>query len=285
MNILVTGANGQLGNELRRLAPQHGSHQFFFTDVEELDITDAQAIFTFVKKESINLVINCAAFTAVDKAENQQELCHLLNAEAPGFLAAAMNEVDGWMLQISTDYVFDGTSHVPYRETDPTAPIGVYGRTKLEGEEIVMRTCPKGVIVRTAWLYSSFGNNFVKTMIRLGREREELGVVFDQIGTPTYAADLADAVLQMVEHGLVAGIYHYSNEGVTSWYDFAQEIHRQAGITNCLVRPLHTAEYPTPAQRPHYSVLDKNKIRQTYGISIPWWGEALTRCISELTQF
>lgn len=283
MNILVTGANGQLGSELRALSPQHKAHHFFFTDVAELDITNAQAVRRFITQEQIDVLINCAAFTAVDKAESEPDLCDLLNHKAPALLAEAIHEVGGWMMQISTDYVFDGTAHVPYKEDAPTSPNSVYGRTKLLGEEAVRAACPQSVILRTAWLYSSFGNNFVKTMMRLGRERGELGVIFDQIGTPTYARDLADAILQIVEKGPVAGTYHFTNEGVTSWYDFAREIHRQAGIL-CHVRPLHTEEYPTPAARPHYSVLDKTLIKQTYGITIPWWTESLARCLEALKK-
>ena len=282
MNILVTGANGQLGNELRLIAPQHNNHTFHFTDVAELDITDADAVHTFVKNNHISVLINCAAFTAVDKAENQPELCHLLNAEAPRLLAEAMQESGGWMLHVSTDYVFNGTAHTPYTEDSPTCPIGVYGRTKLAGEKAVREACPQSVIVRTAWLYSTFGNNFVKTMLRLGRERESLGVIFDQIGTPTYAHDLAAALLTIVEKGSKPGTYHFTNEGVTSWYDFTRAIHRLAGITTCRVTPLHTAEYPTPATRPHYSVLDKTKIKQTYDINIPWWEDSLAECIKQL---
>ena len=284
MNILVTGANGQLGNELRLLAQQHTNHTFHFTDVAELDITDADAVHTFIKDNSIDVLINCAAFTAVDKAESQPELCQRLNAEAPRLLAEAMHEANGWMLHVSTDYVFDGTAHIPYTEDASTSPIGVYGRTKLAGEEAVRQACPESVVVRTAWLYSTFGNNFVKTMLRLGREREELGVIFDQIGTPTYAADLAAALLAIVDKGPVPGTYHFTNEGVTSWYDFTRAIHHLAGITTCRVRPLHTAEYPTPAARPHYSVLDKTKIKQTYGISIPWWMDSLAKCIEKLDR-
>ncbi|MBR1712395.1 MAG: dTDP-4-dehydrorhamnose reductase [Alloprevotella sp.] len=284
MNILVTGANGQLGSELRRLVKEGAGvpDEFIFTDVEELDITDAEAVRHCVAEKRVGLIINCAAFTAVDKAESEPELCDLLNHRAPRLLAETMAEVGGQLLHISTDYVFDGTAHRPYTEDAPTCPNSVYGRTKLLGEEALMEACPNSVIVRTAWLYSSYGNNFVKTMLRLGRERESLGVVADQIGTPTYARDLASALLQMVRHGLVPGIYHYSNEGVTSWYDFTREIHRQAGITSCRVSPLHTEDYPAPAPRPHFSVLDKTKIKATYGITIPWWADSLRNCLNEL---
>lgn len=284
MNILITGANGQLGSELRLLAPQHPNHKFLFTDVQELDITNETAVRSFIKEASVELIINCAAYTAVDKAESDQDLCHRLNAEAPGLLAHAISDAGGSIIHISTDYVFDGMAHIPYTEATPTHPNSTYGSTKLAGEEAVRKGCANSVIIRTAWLYSTFGNNFVKTMMRLGREREELGVIFDQIGTPTYARDLAEAILQIVEKGLVPGVYHFTNEGATSWYDFARLVHQLEGISTCRVRPLRTEEYPTPAARPHYSLLDKAKIKQTYGINIPWWQDALARCIEELQR-
>lgn len=284
MNILVTGCNGQLGNEIQLLEKGNGKHVFFNTDVNELDITDENAINAFVDANNIDGIINCAAYTAVDKAESNEALCHTLNATAPGYLAAAMGKRGGWMVQVSTDYVFDGTKHTPYSETDPTCPDSVYGRTKLEGEQLVRQHCERAMIVRTAWLYSIFGNNFVKTMIRLGKEKPELGVIFDQIGTPTYARDLAVAIMTAVEKGIIPGIYHFSNEGVTSWYDFTKAIHRIAGISGCHVRPIHTEEYPTPARRPHYSVLDKTKIKATYNIEVPYWEESLAECISKLDK-
>lgn len=284
MNILVTGCNGQLGNEIQLLEKGNGKHVFFNTDVNELDITDENAINAFVDANNIDGIINCAAYTAVDKAESNEALCHTLNATAPGYLAAAMGKRGGWMVQVSTDYVFDGTKHTPYSETDPTCPDSVYGRTKLEGEQLVRQHCERAMIVRTAWLYSIFGNNFVKTMIRLGKEKTELGVIFDQIGTPTYARDLAVAIMTAVENGIIPGIYHFSNEGVTSWYDFTKAIHRIAGISGCHVRPIHTEEYPTPARRPHYSVLDKTKIKATYNIEVPYWEESLAECISKLDK-
>lgn len=284
MNILVTGCNGQLGNEIQLLEKGNGKHVFFNTDVNELDITDENAINAFVDANNIDGIINCAAYTAVDKAESNEALCHTLNATAPGYLAAAMGKRGGWMVQVSTDYVFDGTKHTPYSETDPTCPDSVYGRTKLEGEQLVRQHCERAMIVRTAWLYSIFGNNFVKTMIRLGKEKTELGVIFDQIGTPTYARDLAVAIMTAVEKGIIHGIYHFSNEGVTSWYDFTKAIHRIAGISGCHVRPIHTEEYPTPARRPHYSVLDKTKIKATYNIEVPYWEESLAECISKLDK-
>lgn len=284
MNILVTGCNGQLGNEIQLLEKSYENHNFFNTDVNELDITDTQAIERFVDEHSIDGIINCAAYTAVDRAEENEALCGKLNADAPGWLAVAMGRRGGWMVQVSTDYVFDGTKHTPYVETDGTCPDSVYGRTKLAGEKLVVENCSRSMIVRTAWLYSTFGNNFVKTMMRLGKEKPELGVIFDQIGTPTYARDLAVAIMTAVDKGIVPGIYHFSNEGVTSWYDFTKAIHRIAGITGCHVRPLHTSEYPTPANRPHYSVLDKTKIKQTYNIEIPHWEESLAECISQLDK-
>ena len=282
MNILITGCNGQLGNEMQLLEKDNPQHQWFNTDVQELDITDVDAIRSFVQEHQIDGVVNCAAYTAVDKAEENEELCTKLNAEAPAYLASAVGSRGGWMIQISTDYVFDGTSHIPYVEDDETCPNSVYGRTKLVGELNVQKLCEQSMIIRTAWLYSAFGNNFVKTMIRLGKERPELGVIFDQIGTPTYARDLAVAIMTAIHKGIVPGLYHFSNEGVISWYDFAKAIHRIAGITTCHVKPLHTAEYPTPARRPHYSVLDKTKIKKVYGIEVPYWEESLRDCIEKL---
>ena len=282
MNILITGCNGQLGNEMQLLEKQHPQHTYFNTDVTELDITNREAIEAYVEQHQIDGIVNCAAYTAVDKAESDEDLCQLLNAEAPAFLAHAIGQRKGWMIQVSTDYVFDGTHHTPYQEDDDTCPNSVYGRTKLVGEFNVQKFCQRSMIIRTAWLYSTFGNNFVKTMMRLGRERSQLGVIFDQVGTPTYARDLARCIFVAIEKGIVAGIYHFSNEGVISWYDFAKAVHRLAGITTCHVRPLHTSEYPTPAARPHFSVLDKTKVKQTYGIEIPYWEESLLECIEQL---
>lgn len=284
MNILITGCNGQLGNELQLLEKNYSEHTFFNTDVHELDITNAEAIDKFVSSNNIDIIINCAAYTAVDKAESNKELCQLLNAEAPAYLAKAISKRNGWMIQVSTDYVFDGTKNTPYIETDSPCPNSVYGSTKLDGEKAVEQACKNTMIIRTAWLYSSFGNNFVKTMMRLGKEQEELNVIFDQIGTPTYARDLAVAIMTAVEKGIVPGIYHFSNEGVISWYDFTKAIHRLSGITSCHVRPIHTEEYPTAATRPHYSVLDKTKIKKTYGIEIPYWEDSLAECINILNK-
>ena len=282
MNILITGCNGQLGNEMQLLEAKNPQHTYFNTDVEELDITDQEAVGAFVEYNQIDGIVNCAAYTAVDKAEDNQELCDMLNHVAPGYLAEAIERRGGWLIQISTDYVFDGTNHTPYVETDPVCPNSVYGRTKLAGEEAAQRDCSRTMIIRTAWLYSTFGNNFVKTMIRLGNERPQLGVIFDQIGTPTYARDLAVCIMTAINQGVKPGVYHFSNEGVISWYDFTKAIHRLAGITTCTVRPLHTSEYPTPAARPHYSVLDKTKIKQAYGIEIPYWEESLAECVKQL---
>ena len=284
MNILITGCEGQLGNEIRLLQSQHEKHVFFNTDVAELDITDQQAVERYVDEHEIDGVVNCAAYTAVDRAESDKERATAINTLAPSYLAAAIERRGGWLIHISTDYVFDGTKHLPYVETDTPCPEGVYGSTKLAGEFGATKFCKRTVIVRTAWLYSPFGNNFVKTMMRLGREREQLNVVFDQIGTPTYAADLAGAIMSIVEHGVVPGVYHYTNEGVCSWYDFTKSIHRIAGITGCTVLPIHTAEYPTPATRPAMSVLDKTKIKNTYALTIPHWEESLVKCIDRLTD-
>ena len=284
MNILITGCNGQLGNEIQKLEKVNPQHTFFNTDVAELDITNQLAIDQFIQENKIDGIINCAAYTAVDKAESNKLLCTALNAEAPAYLAMSIEKRGGWLVQVSTDYVFDGTKHTPYVATDTPCPDSVYGSTKLAGEIAVQKLCKKTMIIRTAWLYSTFGSNFVKTMIRLGKEKSELGVIFDQIGSPTYARDLAVAIMTAVNKGIVPGTYHFSNEGVISWYDFTKAIHRIAGINGCHVKPLHTAEYPTPANRPHYSVLDKTKIKDTYGIEVPYWEESLQECITELTR-
>lgn len=290
MNILITGCNGQLGNEMQLLAKHNSQHRYFFTDIvipegmkaSVLDITKKEDVNAFVQENQIDCIVNCAAFTAVDKAEESVELCRRLNSDAPGILAEAIDKRGGCMIQISTDYVFDGTAHIPYTEDAPTCPNSVYGTTKLDGEKAVAAVCKKYMIIRTAWLYSTYGNNFVKTMIRLGKEKPSLGVIFDQVGTPTYARDLAMAIMTAINKGIVPGIYHFSNEGVISWYDFTKAIHRIAGISSCEVKPLHTSEYPTPAARPHFSVLDKTKIKRTYGIEIPYWEDSLKECISKL---
>lgn len=279
MNILVTGANGQLGNEMRVVAVEQNQLAYYFTDVAELDICNEQAVEHFVAERAIDCIVNCAAYTNVNKAEEDAVLCDKLNHLAPANLARVAAKYRIGLVHVSTDYVFNGEHHVPYREDDATCPNSVYGTTKLAGEEAIRTIHPEAVIIRTAWLYSSFGNNFVKTMLRLGKEREELGVVFDQIGTPTYARDLARAIQHIIGSDVVPGIYHYSNEGVCSWYDFTKAIFDLAGISTCCLKPLHTDEYPTPAARPHYSVLDKTKIKQTYGVEVPHWIDSLRECM------
>lgn len=285
MNILITGSNGQLGNEVRVLSKTHTNHRYFFTDVIEaegvsvLDITDRKAVSAFVAAHAIDLIVNCAAYTNVDKAEDDEATALKINAEALTVLGSQGIKV----LHISTDYVFSGDEHVPCRETDPVAPRTAYGRTKYEGEKNLLAVCPEAVILRTAWLYSSFGNNFVKTMIKLGNERPELGVVFDQIGTPTYAADLAWAIFTVIESPVWhAGIYHFTNEGVCSWYDFTIAIHELAGVKDCYVRPILSEEYQYKTPRPHYSVLDKSKFKKTFNVAIPYWLDGLKRCVTLL---
>lgn len=284
MNILITGCNGQLGNELQLLQQANNQHHWLNTDVAELDITNQLAVEQYVAENKVDGIINCAAYTAVDKAENDKQRCTAINTEAPAYLAHAIEKRGGWIIQVSTDYVFDGTAHTPYEETDTPCPDSVYGSTKLAGELAVQKFCKKSMVIRTAWLYSTFGNNFVKTMIRLGKEKEEIGVIYDQIGSPTYARDLAIIILTAVEKGINPGVYHFSNEGVTSWYDFTKAIHRIAGIKGCHVKPLRTSEYPTPAKRPSYSVLDKTKLKKTYDIEIPYWEDSLAECISSLEK-
>lgn len=279
MNILVTGANGQLGNEMRVVAAEQKQLVYHFTDVAELDICNEQAVERFVAENAIDCIVNCAAYTNVNKAEEDAVLCDKLNHLAPANLARVAAKYRIGLVHVSTDYVFNGEHHVPYREDDATCPNSVYGTTKLAGEEAIRTIHSEAVIIRTAWLYSSFGDNFVKTMLRLGKEREELGVVFDQIGTPTYARDLARAIQHIIGSDVVPGIYHYSNEGVCSWYDFTKAIFDLAGISTCCLKPLHTDEYSTPAARPHYSVLDKTKIKQTYGVEVPHWIDSLRECM------
>lgn len=283
--LLVTGANGQLGNSIRLLADKYPGYNFLFTDVDTLDITDPVAVRAMIKDNGVDYVLNCAAYTAVEKAEEDEALCRRINAFAVRVLGEAAQEAGAKMIHVSTDYVFSGTACRPYVETDATRPVSAYGRTKLAGEKALLEVCPEAVIVRTAWLYSEFGNNFVKTVLRLGKERDELRFVFDQIGTPTYAGDLAAALLAVVAAGernaFVPGIYHFSDEGVCSWYDFTVKILQLAGI-DCRVLPIETSEYPTKAVRPPYSVLNKRKIKQTYGIAIPHWEESLRLCLSKL---
>ena len=258
------------------------AYLFVGNQITDLDICDEKAVAAYIEEHLIDIVVNCAAYTAVDKAEDNVELCDRLNHLAPGYLAKAIQSRGGALIQVSTDYVFDGSAHVPYGEGQPTCPDSVYGSTKLAGEQEALKYCSSTVIIRTAWLYSAFGNNFVKTMLRLGKERESLGVVFDQIGTPTYARDLAAAIFTILDKGIVPGVYHFSNEGVCSWYDFTKMIFRLAGITSCQVKPLHTCEYPAKANRPHYSVLDKTLIKETYGVEIPYWVDSLQECVQKL---
>ena len=282
--ILITGANGQLGNEIRVASGQFPQFRFFFTDVTELDICNREAVQAYMAENHMDGIVNCAAYTAVDKAEDDAETCYRINRDAVKNLAEAAREYKLDIIHVSTDYVFDGKSYLPYTEVMPVYPSSVYGKSKLEGERILMEICPEAVIVRTSWLYSSFGNNFVKTMLRLGQERDKLNVIFDQVGTPTYAADLAVALLSILAAGKpAAGIYHYSNEGVCSWYDFTRSIHRLAGIS-CDLVPIESKEYPVRTPRPHFSVLNKAKIKQTYGIEIPHWEDSLEKCIRLLVK-
>ena len=277
---LVVGSNGQLGNELKLLLQDKA----VYVDKDELDITDKQAVQNFVNGKNFEAIINCAAYTAVDRAEDDVDIATQLNVTGPAILAMAIERREGWLIHISTDYVFDGTHCTPYTEDEPTCPMSVYGRTKQVAENTVMQYCRKAMIIRTAWLYSEYGNNFVKTMLRLGREREQLKVVYDQIGTPTYAGDLADVILNVITKGIVAGIFHYSNEGVISWYDFTKAIHEMASITRCEVLPIRSAEYPAKAPRPAYSVLDKQKIKTQYNIRIPYWKDSLAHCLHLLKE-
>lgn len=284
MNILVTGANGQLGCEMRRLGAV-SPNNYIFTDVAELDITNADAVMYVAKHYSIDAIINCAAYTNVDKAESDQETAELINATAVGNLARAMKEVGGTLFHVSTDYVFGSEGNTPRTEEMPLNPLGVYGLTKLHGEQAIEESGCKALIFRTAWLYSEFGNNFLKTMLRLTAERDQLNVVFDQVGTPTYAGDLALAIFSIIEAGVYPGnegVYHFSNEGVCSWYDFAVEIAAAAGHTGCRINPCHSCEFPSPVTRPPYSVLDKTKIKKTFDIDIPHWRESMEYCIKRL---
>ena len=296
LNILVTGSNGQLGSELKMLNDKCSmlNYRCFFTDKEELDITKKEDIEEFVNRNSIDLIINCAAYTAVDKAESQKEITDLINHKAVAYLAQTAKEYNIFLIHISTDYVFDGTNYKPYKEEDKTNPQSIYGVSKLKGEEAFVNSGAKGVIIRTSWVYSSFGANFVKTMLKLGKEREELGVIYDQVGTPTYAKDLAEAILRIVdvkckmlnEGNLKSNnveVYHYSNEGVCSWYDFAKEIMKIAKI-ECEINPIETKDYPTPAKRPFYTVLNKSKIKREFNINIPYWKDSLDICLKILGE-
>jgi dTDP-4-dehydrorhamnose reductase len=287
-NILITGANGQLGNELKVLFHQYQSFNFFTSDVDTLDLCNKKEIEDFTGQNEIHYIVNCAAYTAVDKAEDEAELCYKINRDAVRNLAEAARG-KAKIIHISTDYVFDGTATTPYRETDKTYPQSVYGKSKEAGERVLLELAPESIIVRTAWLYSSFGNNFVKTMMRLGKERSSLNVVNDQIGTPTYASDLAKALLDIIVFSektqtFASGIYHYSNEGITTWFDFTKKIFQLTGIKNCQANPIPTSGYPTKATRPMYSVLDKTKIKKTFALTVPEWEDSLEKCLINYTQ-
>ena len=289
MNILVTGANGQLGNEIQKVS-KHSQDHYIFTDVcdgyEKLDITNLDAIRQMVAQLDVKCIINCAAWTNVDAAETAGDIVEQLNAKAPENLAMAMKEVGGLLVHISTDYVFGGDPYnTPCREDQKGSPTGVYGLTKLHGEQRILATGVKHIILRTAWLYSEFGKNFVKTMLSLTATKPQLKVVFDQCGTPTYAGDLADVIYDIIENRKFdnnEGIYHFSNEGVCSWYDFTKVIAQMAGHTTCDIQPCHSDEFPSPVKRPAYSVLDKSKIKDTFGITIPYWTDSLRKCIAAL---
>ena len=287
MNILVTGANGQLGNEMRIVSRNSQDH-YIFTDVAELNITNAMAVEKIVNDHDIKAIINCAAYTNVDKAEDDYDFAELLNATAVKNLAQAIKKNDGILIHVSTDYVFGGTKkNTPCSEDEPANPTGVYGITKLHGEQSIIETGCKHLIIRTAWLYSEFGKNFVKTMLNLTATKPNLNVVFDQVGSPTYAYDLAQAIFNIVEKRKYEGqdgIYHYSNEGVCSWYDFTKMIAEYAGHTDCDIQPCHSDEFPSKVVRPSYSVLDKTKIKKTFNIHIPYWTDSLKRCLAELAK-
>jgi len=290
MKIIVTGSNGQLGRSIQEISSQYPDFSFVFTDIEELDICDSVQVDKFFVGEKPFAVVNCAAYTAVDKAEKEKSLAKKINHEAVVNLVNGCKKTGAKLIHISTDYLFDGNKSTPYHEKDIVRPQSVYGITKLEGETAILRAEIKSIIIRTSWLYSAFGNNYVKTMLRLGQERDQLGIVCDQVGTPTYAGDLAKVILNILQMSakdsqrFVPGIYHYSNEGVASWYDFTKaifEIHQ--GIT-CRVNPIDTASYPTPASRPAYSVLNKSKIKTTFAIGIPYWRDSLKLCLSKLQE-
>jgi dTDP-4-dehydrorhamnose reductase len=285
MRILVTGGNGQLGNCMR-VASANSANEYIFKDVDDLDITDAEAVALDIKVNNYDVIVNCAAYTNVDKAEEQQEIAELINAKAVEYLAKAAKENGVEFIHISTDYVFGGnTNNTPCNEGQPTNPTGAYGVTKLHGEQAILNSGCEYVIIRTAWLYSEYGKNFVKTMLNLTATKPELKVVFDQTGTPTYAQDLADAIVDIVENKKYVGktgIYHFSNEGVCSWFDFTKMIAEYAGNTDCNILPCHSSEFPSPVVRPSYSVLDKYKIKQIFGVSVPYWTDSLKKCIANL---
>ena len=287
MNILVTGANGQLGNAMR-IASRDSKDRYIFTDVSELDITDAEAVRKVVKDNEVDVIVNCAAYTNVDKAEDDAEFAEILNAKAVRNLADAIKENDGTLIHVSTDYVFGGShGNTPRTEEEPANPTGIYGLSKLHGEQEIEKSGAKAIILRTAWLYSEVGKNFVKTMLSLTATRPELKVVFDQAGTPTYAQDLADGIYHIIENRKLAGnegVYHYSNEGVCSWYDFTKAIAGIAGNTGCDIQPCHSDEFPSKVVRPSYSVLDKTKFKNTFGLKVPYWTDSLKTCINNLKE-
>ena len=285
MKIVVTGANGQLGRSIRRLSVEHRELDFIFTDIDSLDIGNRDAVLAFAETHPVDFIVNCAAYTAVDKAEEEEVQCRRINTDAVAYLGEAAQHIGARILHISTDYVFGGDSYMPYQENDSVSPTSVYGRTKLAGEKALSAVCPDAIIVRTAWLYSEYGHNFMKTMLRLGAERPEIRVVNDQIGSPTYAGDLAEAILSLLEKERQgeqnSGIYHYTNEGVCSWYDFAHSIIRIAGLPAKVI-PIPTREYPTAAKRPAYSVLSKEKIKREYHWVIPHWEDSLRKCLANM---
>ncbi|MBQ6572174.1 MAG: dTDP-4-dehydrorhamnose reductase [Alistipes sp.] len=282
--ILVTGANGQLGMEMRILGAV-APNEYIFTDIDELDITDSDAVAAFVEQNGIQIIVNCAAYTNVDRAEEDEPTAERINAEAVRNLAEAMKKVDGTLFHISTDYVFGGEGNTPRTEEMPLDPLGAYGRTKLHGEQAIAEVGCKAIIIRTAWLYSEFGKNFLLTMLRLTKEKPAINVVFDQVGTPTYAGDLALTIFSIIEGDMYAGnegVYHFSNEGVCSWYDFAQEIATAMGHRECKISPCHSDEFPSKVKRPAYSVLDKSKIKRTFGVEIPHWRESMYYCLKRI---
>lgn len=286
INILVTGSNGQLGSEIKFLSDKYPDYKFLFTDIDELDITEYQDVNNFFLKNSINYIINCAAYTAVDKAEQDTDNARYINVNAVKYLSQIARKYNAFLIHISTDYVFDGKNYKPYTENDPICPTSAYGKTKAEGEAEIKIHTDKAIIIRTSWLYSSYGHNFVKTIIKYGKERGKLNVVFDQVGTPTYAADLAKTILDIIPklHSKnCIDIYHFSNEGVCSWYDFAKEIVEISNI-KCEINPIETKDYPLPAPRPHFSVLDKSKIKSEFQITIPYWRDSLKICLNKINE-
>ncbi|MCX6075022.1 MAG: dTDP-4-dehydrorhamnose reductase [Campylobacterales bacterium] len=285
-NILVTGATGQLGNEINALSGSYPHHTFTFADRNILDLGNLCKLEDYFDANTFDAIINCAAYTAVDKAENDEELANTINHRAVSMMAKIAKKKEITLVHVSTDYVFNGQNYRPYVETDSTDPQGIYGRTKCDGENAILDVAPKNtIIIRTSWVYSSFGNNFVKTMLRLGKERDTLGVIFDQVGTPTYARDLGRVILDILPQikNKAPEIFHYSNEGAASWYDFAKAIFELSEL-QCTVNPITTDQYPTPARRPHYSLLNKSKIKEMFGITIPYWRDSLDECLKEIVK-